>query len=257
MICRGRLPLKPFLALVGLLSIPVISFGTNINKELITSNGKTRAYYLYVPKSVKASIPAPLLVTLHGSGHNGLSLVEKWTDIADKEGFIVAGPDSLDSAVWNTPLDGPDFINELVEALRAKYTIDPRGVYLFGHSAGACFALQLGLLESQYFAAIAIHAGALREGQYGMIGYADRKIPMGIWVGTIDPMFPLLAVRETRDQLKAHGLPVEMTEIPNHNHWYYDLAPKINREVWDFLKKNELSADPKYQQYDVQDRGKR
>jgi poly(3-hydroxybutyrate) depolymerase len=213
--------MKVFFAPIVLLFVPVLSAsaGPNINKELITSNGKTRAYYLYVPKLVKASTPAPLLVTLHGSGHNGLSLVEKWTDIADKEGLIVAGPDSSNPAVWSTPSDGPDFIHEVVEALKAKYTIDPRRVYLFGHSAGACFALQLGLLESQYFAAIAIHAGALREGQYGMIGYADRKIPMGIWVGTIDPMFPLLAVRETRDQLKAHGLPVEMTEIPNHNHW--------------------------------------
>ena len=225
-----------------------------ITKELITSNGKTRAYYLYVPKSVKPSDHAPLLVTLHGSGHNGLSLVEKWNDLAEKEGFIVAGPDSLDPAVWNTPRDGPDFLHELVEALKAKYPIDPRRVYLFGHSGGACFALQIGLLESEYFAAVAIHAGALRGGQYSLIDYADRKIPMGIWVGTIDPNFPLPAVRDTRDQLKAHGVPVEMTEIPNHNHWYYDLAPKINREAWDFLKKNELSADPKYRQYDIRDK---
>jgi hypothetical protein len=64
-------------------------------------------------------------------------------------------------------------------------------------------------------------------------------------------------VRGTRDQLNAHGIPVELTEIPNHNHWYYDLAPKINREVWDFLKKNELSTDPKYHEYQFQGKSKR
>jgi|HubBroStandDraft_6_1064221.scaffolds.fasta_scaffold82749_2 predicted esterase len=249
--------MKFFFALIGLLSIPVISLGTNISKELLTSNGKTRAYYLYVPKSIKAANLAPLLITLHGSGHNGLSLVEKWTEIADKEGIIVAGPDSLNSAVWDTPVDGPDFLRDVVEALRAKYSINPRKVYLFGHSGGACFALQIGLLESQYFAATAIHAGALREGVYWLIDYADRKIPMGIWVGTVDPFFPLSAVRDTRDRLTAHGLPVELTEIPNHNHWYYDLAPKINREVWDFLRKNELPADPKYREYQFQDKNKK
>ena len=35
-------------------------------------------------------------------------------------------------------------------------------MYLFGHSAGAGQALYLSLLESEYFAATAVHAGALR-----------------------------------------------------------------------------------------------
>ncbi|HEY6328457.1 MAG TPA: alpha/beta hydrolase-fold protein [Blastocatellia bacterium] len=248
-----------------LLAIPLVLMGaslalgaeTNINKELITSNGKTRVYYLYVPKPIKGSVQVPLLVTLHGSGHNGLSLVEKWTDIADKEGFIVAGPDSQDPAVWNIPGDGPDFIHELVEYLKTKYPINPRKVYLFGHSGGACFALQIALMESNYFAAMAIHAGALREDQYRIIDYAERKIPMGIWVGTVDPYFPLDAVHGTRDQLKAHGVPVELTEIPKHNHWYYDMAPKINREAWDFMKKSELTADPQYKEYQFRAKGER
>ena len=47
----------------------------DITKELITSNGKTRAYYLYVPSTVKPS--APLIVMLHGSNRTGVTLVEK------------------------------------------------------------------------------------------------------------------------------------------------------------------------------------
>ncbi len=49
-----------------------------------------------------------------------------------------------------------------------------------------------------------------------------------------------------------HGLTVQLTEIPNHDHWYYNLAPKINRDAWDFLKQQELSADPRYEQYKFQ-----
>ena len=48
------------------------------------------------------------------------------------------------------------------KTLKSKYPINPRRVYLFGHSAGASFALHMSLMESQYFAAAAIHAGALR-----------------------------------------------------------------------------------------------
>src|SRR5580765_7894598 len=80
-----------------------------ITKELITSQGKTRAYYLYVPATVKPGTPAPLIVMLHGSGRVGISLVEKWKDLAKKEGFIIAGPDSLDTRSWGMPQDGPEF----------------------------------------------------------------------------------------------------------------------------------------------------
>ena len=47
-----------------------------IVKEQILSNKKKRTFYLYVPATAKA--PAPLIVLLHGSGRDGMSLVEKW-----------------------------------------------------------------------------------------------------------------------------------------------------------------------------------
>src|SRR5215207_8077591 len=138
-----------------------------ITKELITSNGKPQVYYLYVPSIIKAPTPAPLIVMLHGSNRTGVTLVEKWKDYAKKEGIILAGPDATNLRGWNSPLDGPDFLRDLVEELKTKYPVNPRRVYLFGHSAGAIFAIQMSLLESQYFAAAAVHAGALSDEDKG------------------------------------------------------------------------------------------
>jgi poly(3-hydroxybutyrate) depolymerase len=221
----------------------------DITKELITSNGKTRAYYLYVPSTTKASAPVPLIVMLHGSGRVGMSLVEKWKDLAKKENFIIAGPDSSDPRVWGMPQDGPDYLRDLVEELKAKYPINPRRVYLFGHSGGAIFALEMSLMESQYFAATAIHAGALTTNDRDLIDMAKRKIPIFIQVGDSDQNFPLKAVRATRDLLNEKGFAVELTEIPKHDHWYYDMAPKINLAAWEFLKTRELDADPVYRKF--------
>src|SRR5437868_13387336 len=105
--------MKLWLLILLLLSGATASAKDDITKELMTSNGKTRAYYLYVPSTVKSESPAPLIVMLHGSGRVGLSLVEKWKDLAKKENFIIAGPDSSNSQVWGMPQDGPDFLRDL------------------------------------------------------------------------------------------------------------------------------------------------
>ena len=220
----------------------------DITKELITSNGKTRAYYLYVPSTVKG--PAPLIVMLHGSNRTGVTLVEKWKDYAKKENIIIAGPDASNLRGWGSPHDGPDYLHDLVEELKSKYPINPRRVYLFGHSAGASFSLHMGLMESQYFAAVAIHAGGLRDEDMGVIELAKRKIPISMQIGYSDPLVPLKIVRATRDALKDAGFTtVELIEIANHDHWYYDKAPKFNQTAWEFLKKYELDSDPQYQKY--------
>ena len=238
--------------LLLLFSTPV-SAKDDITKELITSNGKTRAYYLYVPSTIKPGSPAPLIVMLHGSGRVGMSLVEKWKDLAKKEGFIITGPDSSDIRGWRSPQDGPDYLRDLVEEIKSKYSINPRRVYLFGHSAGASFALEMALMESQYFAATAIHAGILPPEDSDLLDSAKRKIPISIQVGDSDQGFPLKVVRATRDLLNAKGFSAELTEIAGHDHWYYDMAPKINLKAWEFLKKYELEADPVYRKFQFND----
>lgn len=248
--------MKPCLLLTFALLLisvsPVSSVAKDdITKELIKSNGKTRAYYLYVPSTLAAGAQAPLIVTLHGSGRNGITLVEKWKDYAKKEGIILVGPDASNSQGWSAPQDGPDFLRDLVEELKTKHPVNPRRVYLFGHSAGACFAIHMSLMESQYFAAAAIHAGALRsKREFELIELPKRKIPFSIQVGDSDAFFPVKEVRATSNALQEAGFPVDMIEIKNHDHNYYGSSAKFNQTAWEFLKKHELPEDPLYQRYD-------
>jgi predicted esterase len=239
------------LVFLALLLLPFQTHAADkISKEKLDSQKRKRTYYLFVPDSVKAGVPAPLVVLLHGSGRNGLSLMEKWTETASREGLIVVAPDSSDSQRWRTPEDGPDFLHDLVESLKTRYSINPRRVYLFGHSGGAVFALNMAMMESEYFAATAVHAGSWREKQeFSVIEDAKRKTPLAIFVGDRDEFFPLSSVRATETALKERGFPVELTIIKGHDHWYYDRAPEINRNAWDFLKQHGLNEDPKYEEY--------
>lgn len=236
---------------------PVGALAQKIAKETIVSEGKKRTYYIYVPKSVQTSSPVPLVVLLHGSNHVGLSLAEKWNNLAEKEGVIIVAPDSAEPSHWSVPGDGPAFLHELVESVKIKYPINPKKVYLFGHSGGAVFALLMSLYESEYFAATAIHAGALYPESTLLIDLAKRKTPIQIQVGTVDEFFPLNSVRASRDLLNTRGFAVQVIELPGHNHWYYDLAPKINQTAWEFLKTYELSGEPRYEEYKFRPEGRR
>lgn len=218
-----------------------------ISREKLESEGKQRTYYLFVPSSLKPATPVPLLIVLHGSGRNGLSLVEKWKDLARDEGFIVAGPDASDRSGWRMPEDGPEFIYDLAEMLIKKYSIAPDRIYLFGHSAGAVFALNLAMFESEYFAGVAFHAGAWRsERELKFPEAATRKTPIKIIVGDRDAFFPLKDVKRTEEALKANGFAVAVSIMKNHDHWYYDLAPEINRDAWQFLQQNVLAAQRRH-----------
>jgi poly(3-hydroxybutyrate) depolymerase len=218
-------------------------------KDTVMSEGKKRTYYLFVPEGVSKERPAPLLVLLHGSGHNGKLLVEHWRKLAAQEGLILAGPDARSPEQWGMPQDGPRFLYDLVEELKKTQPVDPARVYLFGHSAGAVFGLYMTALESEYFAAVAVSAGAMRENTFQMLDEAERKVPVALFVGARDSLFPLSVVRATRDAYTKRGFTAELTEIPNHDHNYYRLSADINAKAWAFLKQHKLAGAARYKEH--------
>ena len=221
-----------------------------ITREQFDYQGRKRTYYLFVPDTTKTASNLSLIVLLHGSDRNGLSLVEKWKDLASTEGFIIVGPDSSSRSGWRTPEDGPEFLHELAELIRTKYQVDPKRVYLFGHSAGAVFALKLAILESEYFAAVAVHAGSLRSKEdLEIVSVAKRKIPIEIIVGDRDNFFSIESVKATEEAMKDHQIPITVVIMKGHDHWYYDLASDINQDAWNFLKQTALTQEPRHVQY--------
>ena len=221
----------------------------SIQSRQVVSRGKKRTYALYVPASVAADKPAPLLVAMHGSTSNGKTIVERWADIADAHGMIVAGPDATDNKMWVSPQDGPLFLKDVVDDVAKAHPIDGRRMYLFGHSAGANFALQMAMLESEFFAAAAIHAGAVSSDYYSVFDAATRKIPMAIYIGTRDQFYPIDVVRGVHEALEKRGFDLLYKEIPDHDHNYKAVAGEVNKEIWEFFAGHPLPADPRYTSY--------
>jgi len=242
--------------LLAVLIVSVIASGSALSKNKVvkrslTFEGREISYYLFAPEEVDRSVPAPLVVTLHGSGRNGQSLVDYWKKLAVKNKFIIVGPDAADRRGWSLPADGPDAIVALVDYVSTQHNIDPKRIYLFGHSAGASFALILGILEPEYFAAAAVHAGAPSspENYSPFFPLSERKTPMAIWVGDRDAFFPLPMVQATCDLLKVQGADIKLEVMKGHDHWYYSLGEKINEQAWEFLFQHQLPGEPSYRKH--------
>jgi poly(3-hydroxybutyrate) depolymerase len=238
--------MKKFAVLFLLALSSVAAFGA-VEKQTINSLGAERTYYTFVPE--KMTGPAPVLLLLHGSGRDGMSQINEWKDLAEKEGIILVAPDSANSREWSLNTDGPEFLHDIVEAVRAKHPVDSSRLYIFGHSAGAVFALYMGVMESRYFAAAGVHAGAIGEDFYPYLDLAKRKIPITIWVGTEDPYFKLPMVKATQAELNKHGFDAKVFEMKGHDHNYYAVSKELNPKIWEFFKSNKLDAEASWQVY--------
>jgi poly(3-hydroxybutyrate) depolymerase len=228
------------------------ALAANPSKETI---GK-HACYVYMPAGLAADKPAPLLMLFHGSNRDGMSQINEWRRLADKEGIILAAPNSTESAVWSMSDDGPDLFRDIAEFVGKQHPVDQRRIYAFGHSAGASFMLKMAPLESAFFAAVAVHAGQFSDArESGLLQFADRSIPLLIVIGTKDQLFPLDSVHKTRDAFAGQGFPIEVNEIPRHDHDYYRISAQINDIVWKFLSPQHLDQDARFKPYSIVKQG--
>jgi polyhydroxybutyrate depolymerase len=62
----------------------------------------------------------------------------------------------------NTPfLDDVAYVNSLIDEVQNHYNVDPKRIYLMGHSNGAFFANKMACVHSNRIAAIVSLAGAI------------------------------------------------------------------------------------------------
>ncbi len=160
-----------------------------------------RPFVVFVPKSYRRSVPAPLVVLLHAYTKSG-ALEERYLglrSLADQRGFLYAVLDGTKDATgnrfWNatdaccnfsaSTVDDSAYVAAVIERLRKAYDVDPRRIYVVGHSNGGFMAYRMACDHADEIAAVVSLAGAT---------YADRKrcrpkVPVSVLEihGTADP----------------------------------------------------------------------
>jgi polyhydroxybutyrate depolymerase len=155
------------------------AIGTRSERSLVTPDGRTRRYRIYVPSVIPNGTSVPLVVALHGglgtssqfeanSGLNGF---------AESNGFIVAYPDGVGNQpdgsgyqTWNggyccgpaatQSIDDITFIRNVVTDLRNSLPVNTSRVYALGHSNGGILSYKIACEMSDVVAAIGVQAGS-------------------------------------------------------------------------------------------------
>lgn len=140
--------------------------------------GLTRTYKVHVPPSYNPTVPAPLVVYVHGGDGNARSAyLEGMGKASDTFGFVLAAPEGVGEvkwgelrAIWNGgrwaggsccgTADDVGFIAAMLQDLQRTFSIDRRRIYAAGISNGGLMTNRLACELSEQLAAVATVAPA-------------------------------------------------------------------------------------------------
>lgn len=171
----------------------------------------TRTYRVHVPRDYSEERAWPLILMLHGAFSTAED-IEKWSglsDLADREGFVVAYPNGIGLfgflQHWNAGhccgrgsadnVDDVGFLNHVIRDISDRLHIDPRRLYVVGHSNGGMLAYYYAAQESGRVAGIGVVAGSIGSSKSAheppfRVGPPERAVPLIAVHGRDDESVP-------------------------------------------------------------------
>lgn len=135
----------------------------------------SRPFDLFTPTSYQDGTPMPLVILLHGYGASG-AIQEAYFQVqplAEEKGFLYVHPDGTKNQVgdqfWNatdaccsfgSTVDDVAYITGIIDQVSAERDVDPKRIYVMGHSNGGFMSYRMACELSGRVAAIASLAGA-------------------------------------------------------------------------------------------------
>ena len=213
---------------------PLFASASKVLVRTTTCEGQPFNYLITLPlDNLSPPKPLPAILLLHGAGDTPRPMIDAWHSLADKEKIVLIAPELPRTAEFEDI--APKVFHCLVENSKLATNLDTKRIYVFGNSMGGYLAYDALAFQSEYFAAVGVHAMGIDPKYDSILDHATRKTPVTIYVGVEDPLVPLKSVRRTVDLLKQRGFPVRYNELKNHDHNYYAVSPKVNADAWEFF----------------------
>ena len=192
----------------------------DLKKAYLSAVDQTlQPYRLFIPTSYDPKKPAPLVITLHGMGGDENSMFDGYGATgtlkkeAEKRGFILASPKGREPASMYRGTGETDVLDVLAEVQR-DYKIDPRRIYMMGHSMGGYGTWSIAMAHPEKFAALGpIAGGGDPRGMEKIKG-----IPHFVVHGDNDKTVNVTQSRAMVEAGRKLGMKIEYIEVPNGSH---------------------------------------
>jgi predicted esterase len=163
-------------------------------------------FYRYVPASLDAGRPVPVVLFLHGSGANPYGYLSYVSDAAEQARCVVALPKSSSSLGWGFGNDDQT-VTETLRLLGTEMAVDPAHTAVAGHSAGGSYAFRLAYTTRSGYSAVF----SLAAPYYPVSAVADPayKAPVRMYYGTADPNYTGGSYDRLKQQWTVLGVPWE------------------------------------------------
>ena len=217
---------------------------------------KEQSYALYIPKTYDANNKAPLVVLLHGLRSKPKQIMRYKGIIteAEKRGYVLVAPYGYNERGWygsrGKGKEGrgfgnssdPENLGELsekdvmnvLEIVQSDLAIDPKRIFLLGHSMGGGGALHLSATYPDLWAGLACLAPSFR----GPLSKIEKlkHLPTLVITGDKDRLVPVKDVRRWVNEMKLLKMDLFYEEIKGGNH-IRSIArnPKMIEKVFDFF----------------------
>lgn len=164
---------------------------------------------LFVPDAAAMGRPLPLVIALHGAGGSENLFFDAYghgevVRQCEKRGWLLV-------ATRATGFIGLPPTTAIIDELATRYPVDPKRVYLIGHSMGAGHATALAQRDPGRYAAVAALGGGARVGKPDAL----QSIPFFIGCGTED--FIIGGARALHKSLQG-ATQVRFQEYPDIEH---------------------------------------
>ncbi len=169
---------------------------------------------VYAPPSLDLNKQSPLIVAFHGAGVDENAFMDAYASgrlkqLADQNKFLLVTP--LTYAFSGAAVG--DSFDALLESIGMNYAVDPRRIYVMGHSMGGGVTTAVVVARG-----VNIAAAVPICGFRGLPADAKDIPPMLVIAAELDPLANPKAVGPAAEAAKAAGFPVEYKVIPNYGH---------------------------------------
>lgn len=197
-------------------------------------------FRVYLPTKYDPKKPMPLIVALHGATGDESTYLDRYisgpkreklfSKLAEERGYLLATPNGR-GAFGMYQGDSEKDVLEVLERMKKLFAVNPKQVFLTGHSMGAQGTWVLGFKHPDLFTALAPIAGRPQELDGIAFQNAPDK-PVFFAAGLKDVLQPPIATRQLADRAKKE---LKRFQYKEYNDDHFRIGVTSMPDVFDFF----------------------